>query len=246
MGLGRPAGHPRLARDRMALFGSEAGRLRPGTLARHLVAITAAHSAAGHKLDTRDPAIRETITGIKRTHGTRQLAKAPAVVADLKAMIEAQPDTLAGLRNRALLRLGFAGALRRSELASLDVSDLDFTPDGLVVTIRRSKTDQHGQSRQIGVPFGSRLKTCPVRSLESWLKVAGITSGAIFREITRGDQLATAYVDGSGRQRGLRLSDKTVALVVKRAAKAAGLDPRQLCRPLASWPGHLGSGSRRF
>ena len=204
---------------------AEAGRLRPGTLARHLVAITAAHRAAGHPLDTRAPAIRETLTGIKRTHGTNQSGKAPAVVADLKAMIEAQPDTLAGLRDRALLLLGFAGALRRSELVSLDVEDLDFTSDGLVVTLRRSKTDQEGQGRQIGVPYGRRLTTCPVRSLQSWLEVAGITSGAIFREITRGDRIATAYVDKLGRQRGLRLSDKTVALIVKRAAKAAGFDP---------------------
>ena len=112
---------------------AEAARLRPGTLARHLVTITAAHRAAGHQLNTRASAIRETLTGIKRTHGTSQTGKAPASVADLKAMIEAQPDTLTGLRNRALLLLGFAGALRRSELVSLDVSDLDFTSDGLVV-----------------------------------------------------------------------------------------------------------------
>jgi site-specific recombinase XerD len=205
---------------------AEAARLRPGTLARHLVTITAAHRAAGHQLNTRASAIRETLTGIKRTHGTSQTGKAPASVANLKAMIEAQPDMLTGLRNRALLLLGFAGALRRSELVSLDVSDLDFTSNGLVVTLRRSKTDQDGQGRRIGVPFGRRLKTCPVQSLQSWLEAAGITSGAIFREITRGDRVANAYVDKLGRQRGLRLSDKTVALVVKRAAKAAGLDPK--------------------
>jgi site-specific recombinase XerD len=206
---------------------AEASRLRPGTLARHLVAVTAAHRAAGHQLDSRAAAIRETLTGIKRTHGTQQLGKAPVLVTDLKAMIDAQPDTLVGLRNRALLLLGFAGALRRSELVSLDVDDLDFTSDGLVVTLRRAKTDQDGQGRQVGVPYGRRLKTCPVRSLQSWLEVAGITSGAIFREITRGDRLANAYVDKSARQRGQRLSDKTVALVVKRAAKAAGLDPKR-------------------
>jgi site-specific recombinase XerD len=131
---------------------TEAARRRPGTLARHLVPITAAHRAAGHQLDTRAPVIRETLTGIKRTHGTSQIGKAPAVVADLETMIEAQPDTLTGLRNRALLLLGFAGALRRSELVGLDVSDLEFTSDGLVLTVRRSKTDQDGQSRRIGVP----------------------------------------------------------------------------------------------
>ena len=203
---------------------AEATRLRPGTLSRHLVAITAAHRAAGHALDTRAPAIRETLTGIKRTHGTTQNGKAPAVVADLKAMIQVQPDTLAGLRNRALLLLGFAGTLRRSELVSLDVADLAFTSDGLVVTVPHSKTDQEGQGRQIGVPFGRCFKTCPVRTLDAWLNASGITPGAIFSEITRRDRLAAAYLDRSGRQHGLRLGDKTVALVVTRAARAAGLD----------------------
>ena len=216
---------------------AEAARLRPGTLARHLVAITAAHRAAGYQFDTRAPQIRETLTGIKRTHGTHQATKAPAVVADLKAMIEAQPGTLAGLRDCALLLLGFAGALRRSELSSLNVEDLEFTSEGLVVIFRRSKTDQDGRGRQIGVPYGSRRKTCPVRTIEEWLKASGITSVAVFREITRSDRLATAYVDKSGRQRGLRLSDKSVALVVKRAAKAAGLDAKigmlaTLCEPV--------------
>ena len=105
-----------------------------------------------------------TLAGIKRTHGTNQNGKAPAVIADLRAMISAQPDTLAGLRDRALLLLGFAGALRRSELVGLDVEDLDFTSAGLVVTLRRSKTDQDGGGRRVGVPYGSQLETRPVRT----------------------------------------------------------------------------------
>ena len=123
--------------------------------------------------------------GIKRTHGTNQNGKAPAVIADLRAMIAAQPDTLAGLRNRALLLLGFAGALRRSELVGLDVEDLDFTSAGLVVTLRRSKTDQDGDGRKLGVPYGSRLETCPVRTSQSWLSAAAITTGPAFREIAK-------------------------------------------------------------
>jgi site-specific recombinase XerD len=204
---------------------AEAARLRPGTLARHLVAITAAHRAAGHQLDTRAAPIRETFAGIKRTHGTNQNGKAPAVIADLRAMIAAQPDTLAGLRNRALLLLGFAGALRRSELVALDAEDLDFTSSGLVVTLRRSKTDQEGEGREVGVPYGSRLETCPVRTLETWLETADIAIGPLFREINRGDRLTAPYMDKRGRQRGARLGDKAVALIVKRAAEAAGLDP---------------------
>ena len=204
---------------------AEAARLRPGTLARHLVAITAAHRAAGHPLDTRAAPIRETLAGIKRTHGTNQNGKAPAVIADLRAMISAQPDTLAGLRNRALLLLGFAGALRRSELVGLDVEDLDFTSAGLVVTLRRSKTDQDGDGRKLGVPYGSRLETCPVRTAQSWLSAAAITTGPVFREITKADRIIDPYTDKKGRQRGVRLGDKAVALIVKRAAQAAGLDP---------------------
>jgi site-specific recombinase XerD len=204
---------------------AEASHLRPGTLARHLVAITAAHRAAGHQLDTRAAPIRETLTGIKRTHGTRQSSKAPAVVADLKAMLKSQLDTLAGLRNRALLLLGFAGAFRRSELVRLDVEDLEFAPAGLVVTLRRSKTDQEGEGRKVGVPYGSRLETCPVRTLKAWLETADISTGPLFREINRGDRLTAPYTDKKGRQRGVRLGDKAVALIVKRTAEAAGLDP---------------------
>jgi integrase len=145
------------------------------------------------------------------------------VVADLTAMLKGQRDTLAGLRNRSLLLLGFAGALRRSELASLDVEDLDFTPSGLVVTLRRSKTDQEGQGRKVGVPYGSRPETCPVSTLKTWLESTDISIGPLFREINRGDRLTAPYTDKQGRQRGVRLGDKAVALIVKRAAEAAGL-----------------------
>src|SRR5262245_44451547 len=179
---------------------AEAGRLRPGTLARHLVTITAAHRAAGYQLDTSASAIRETLAGIKRTHGTSQSGKVPVLVTDIKAMIKAQPDTLAGLRNRALLLLGFAGALRRSELVGLDVEDLDFIAEGVVVTLRRSKTDQEGQGRMVGVPFGIRLETCPVRTLKCWLERANVAIGPVFREITRGDRPAAPYVDRKGHQ----------------------------------------------
>jgi site-specific recombinase XerD len=213
------------APETIALYlADQAQHLAVGTLGRRLVAITAAHRAAGHQLDTRHAAIRETLAGIKRTHGTAQQGKAPAVVAELRRMVEAQGDDLAGIRNRAILLLGFAGAFRRSEIAGLDLADLAFTADGLVVTLRRSKTDQEGAGRRVGVPYGSTPATCPVRSMRAWLDAAGITSGAVFREIGTGGQLVAAYTDAAGRQRGERLSDKSIANVVKAAAKAAGLD----------------------
>lgn len=204
---------------------AQAETLRPGTLGRRLVAIAAAHRAAGHQLDTRHRAIRETLAGIKRQHGTAQQGKAPAVVAEIRRMVEAQPETLAGTRNRAILLLGFAGAFRRSEIAGLDVEDLAFTAEGVVVALRRSKTDQQGEGRKVGLPYGSTPATCPVRTLRAWLDAAQITTGSLFREIGTGGQVVTAYLDAAGRQRGERLSDKSVALVVKAAARAAGLDP---------------------
>ena len=194
---------------------AQAPVLRPATLGRRLVAISAAHRAAGHALDTRHAAIRETLAGIKRTYGTAQRGKAPAVTADIKAMVAAQPGNLLGLRNRAILLLGFAGAFRRSELAALELADLDFTRDGLVVTLRRSKTDQDGQGRKVGVPYGSSPASCPIRTAQDWIAAAKIAAGAVFLQIGPAGIAAT----------GKRLTDKSVALVVKRAARLVGLDP---------------------
>jgi integrase len=112
------------------------------------------------------------------------------------------PTSLIGVRDRALLLVGFAGAFRRSELVSLDVADIAFNADGLVVQVRRSKTDQEGEGRKVGLPFGSNPLTCPVRSLRAWLDMAGIVSGPIFRPVDRhgnlGTQRLTDQVGGAG------------------------------------------------
>ena len=108
--------------------------------------------------------------------------------------------------------MGFAGAFRRSELVALDFADLQFTSDGLVITLRRSKVDQEGEGRKLAVPYGSNPDTCPVRSLKAWLEAAGIESGPVFRSITRHGKI------------GARLSGYDVALVVKQYAGALGLD----------------------
>ena len=204
---------------------AQAETLRAGTLSRRLVAIAAAHRAAGHQLDTRHRAIRETLAGIKRQHGTAQQGKAPAVISEIRRMVEAQPEGIAGIRNRAILLLGFAGAFRRSEIAGLNLEDLAFTTDGLVVTLRRSKTDQQGEGRKVGIPYGSTPATCPVRAMRAWIDAAGLETGSAFREVGTGNRVVAAYIDAAGKQRGARLSDKSIAAVVKGAAKAAGLDP---------------------
>jgi hypothetical protein len=128
--------------------------------------------------------VRRTHAGIRRSIGTAQTAKAPAVVTDLKRMLTKLPNTRVGTRDRALLLLGFAGAFRRSELVALDVDDLEFSSAGLVVTLRRAKTDQEGRSRRIGIPYGSSENTCPVRSLQAWLESARISEGPVFRLVS--------------------------------------------------------------
>jgi len=192
-----------------------AATLKVSSLQRRLSAISQAHRLAGHKLDLQHPAIREVWQGIRRAHGAAQEGKAPVMTEDLRRMVGALPDSLLGLRDRALLLAGFAGAFRRSELVGLDFGDVDFTSAGVVVTIRRSKTDQTGQGIVRGLPYGSNPETCPVRSLQAWIEAAGIEDGSLFRSITRHGRI------------GGRLSGKAVALVVKRAAKAAGLDPER-------------------
>jgi integrase len=128
---------------------------KAATIARRLVVISEAHKAADLPSPTTSSLVSRTHAGIRRTLSTAQTGKAPAVVDDLKRMLEKVPNIRVGLRDRALLLLGFAGAFRRSELVSLDVADLEFTRAGLIVTQRRSKTDQEGKSRRLGIPYGS-------------------------------------------------------------------------------------------
>ena len=131
---------------------------RPATLTRRLTAITKAHAIAGHPSPAtmQQPAVSETLKGIRRTLGTAQETKVPLLTADVRRMVEALPHNLAGCRDRALLLLGFAGGFRRSELAALNVEDVLPSDDGLVVTLRRSKTDPEGKGRNVGIPYGSR------------------------------------------------------------------------------------------
>ena len=173
-----------------------------------------AQRAAGLPTPTDDAGVRALWRGIRRRKGTAQVGKTAAVTAPVRRMVEALPaGTALGVRDRALLLVGFAGAFRRSELVAPDVADVDWTADGLVITVRRSKTDQEGEGAKVGVPYGRFPETCPVRRLRAWLDWAAITAGPIFRTVTRHGQVLEQ-----------RLSDRAVALAVKRAAELAGLD----------------------
>jgi integrase len=129
-------------------------------------------------------------------------------------MIGRLPEGLLGVRDRVLLLIGFTGAFRRSELVALDRAAVQFTREGLVVTIWRSKTDQEGEGRKIGIPYGSNPETCPIRSLQEWLERSGIAEGPLFRPINRHGKIASTRISGSA-----------VAEVVKKYVEAVGLNP---------------------
>jgi site-specific recombinase XerD len=190
-----------------------AGRLKVGSIQRRLNAIAEAHKAVGVESPTSAGMVRNTLKGIKRVNGTAAVQKAAALTDDIRAMVSATDSGLIGARDRAMILLGFAGAFRRSELVGLDVEDCEFGKDGLTTTLRRSKTDQDGQGRKIGIPYGSNPETCPVRIVQGWMEQAGITTGSLFRSITR-----------HGKIRPGRLSGIDVTRVVKKLAKRAGLD----------------------
>jgi len=191
-----------------------AGRLKVGSIQRRLNAIAEAHKAMGLNTPTHEPTVVNTMKGIRRTMGTAAAQKAAALIEDIRAMVEATDAGAIGLRDRALILLGFAGAFRRSELVGLDVDDCVFSKDGLTVTLRRSKTDQDGTGRKVGIPYGSNPETCPVRTVQSWIEQAGITAGPLCRGMNRHGQIQPG-----------RLSGIDIARVVKKLAKRAGLDP---------------------
>jgi integrase len=189
---------------------------RWNTLSRRLAAISQLHQQAGYDAPTRSWAVEQFLAGLRRELGIAPVRKKPVLVEDVKLMLGRIPDSLLGLRDRALLLLGFSGAFRRSELVGLDVEDLEETREGLVVTLRRSKTDPEGEGRKIGVPQGAEQASCPLWALDQWRAAAGLSSGALFRSVTR-----------HGRVGEQRLSAEAVAIVVKRYVVQLGYDPAQ-------------------
>jgi site-specific recombinase XerD len=187
------------------------------TIHRALAAISQAHRMAGLPSPRGDEGLKEVMKGIRRTIGAAQVKKAPVLVGDLRALLAATGSGTKGTRDRALLSLGFAGAFRRSELVDLDIAELDFTSEGLEVTLRKSKTDQEGAGTKVGIPYGGHPQSCPVRLTRAWLDAAGLTEGPLFRPVSR-----------HGKASSRRLSGKAVASVVQQLASRIGLDPTKL------------------
>jgi integrase len=187
--------------------------LKPATISRKLAAIAAAHRMAGYDSPTTSEAVKLTMAGVRRTVGVRQRQARPLAVSDLRRIVVALSDDLAGIRDRSLLLLGFSGAFRRSEIAALTVEDLTFVDEGVVVLIRKSKTDQEGQGREVAIPTGSSKATDAVAALGAWLEVSGITTGPVYRSIDRHGNLSAGPLTGH-----------SVGLIVKRSAGLVGMD----------------------
>lgn len=184
------------------------------TISRRLAAIAYAHRLkGGYVVSAKVEPIGAVLRGIRRRKGAAVKRKAPATAIAIGAMLEFVPrTTLIGIRDRAILLIGFAAALRRSELVALHVRDLDLQPDGILVHIRRSKTDQDGHGHQVAIPRGGRLR--PVEALEAWLAASRIAEGPVFVSIGK-----------SGRVGSDALCGESVSHIVKRYAHAASLDP---------------------
>ena len=204
---GQVPSHPRAVAEYIA---ARASIHSAATIARRLIGIRRAHTSQGLSDPTKSDLVKTVLRGLRRTHGQAQRQAAPVLREDLLPMLD-QAKGMAGARDRALILLGFAAALRRSELVGLDVQALQWVKEGLLVHLPRSKTDQEGQGRKIAVPWG-RTSACPVKAVQQWLAAAEIQSGAVFRSVNKAGTVSAA-----------RLSDQSVSLIVKRYAGAAGL-----------------------
>jgi integrase len=157
--------------------------------------------------------VGEVLKGARRTLGVAQKCKDPLLLNDIRRLVDSCPKNLLGLRDRALIPTGFAGAFRRSELCAMAVCDLSLSDSGLVINVPRSKADQEQAGDKVAIPFGEHEETCPIKALREWLATANITEGPVFRAVDRHNHIAT---------RGLHRD--SVAAIFKTAAARAGLD----------------------
>lgn len=198
--------------DMVAMYlATFAGVLATATLTRRMVAIHHAHIQNGHVSPIHHAMVKATLQGIKRVHGSAQRKVMPIYKQQLEAMVDGLHG-LKGKRDKALLLIGFAGAFRRSELVHIQVKDLSFVPEGVVIRLIRSKTDQQGAGQDVAIPY-IKGKYCAVKALKQWLRISAISQGAVFRSISRYGKLSSKA-----------LSPQSVALIVKHYAKSIGIE----------------------
>ena len=189
------------------------------TIKRRLVSIGVIHKLKGHYLDTKHPLIVENLMGIKRRKGSIQNGKKPLLINNLKKIInvidQQKKEKIKIFRDRTIILIGFSGGFRRNEIVSLDFDDLDFVEEGLKINIKRSKTDQFGEGSIKGLPYFDNSQYCPVLSIQKWIEISKINSGALFRRFTKGSNLSEK-----------RLTDQTVALLIKEYLDLAGINSK--------------------
>ncbi len=187
------------------------------TLKRRLVSISMMHKLKGHYLDNKHPVIIENLMGIKRTKGSIQRGKKPILINHLKAIInvinEEKTEEIKKRRDKAIILVGFGGGFRRTELISIDHEDLEFVPEGVKITIKRSKTDQFGEGMTKGLPYFANETYCPVTHLKKWIEISNIKDGPIFRRFAKGCSLTSS-----------RLTDQSVVLLIKKYLELAGIE----------------------
>ena len=193
--------------------------IKISTIKRRLVSIGVIHKLKGHYLDTKHPIIIENILGIKRRKGSIQIGKKPLLINNLKLIIKVidqyNKEDIKKFRDRSLILIGFSGGFRRNEIVSLDYDDLDFVTEGLRINLKRSKTDQFGKGSVKALPYFENAEYCPVLSLKNWIEKSNINSGPLFRRFSKGSKLSEN-----------RLTDQTVALLIKKYLKLAGIDEK--------------------
>ena len=193
--------------------------IKMSTLKRRLVSIGVIHRLKGHYLDTKHPSIIENLMGIKRRKGSIQKGKKPILINYLKQIINVIDDNrneeITRFRDRSIILIGFSGGFRRNEIVSLDYDDLDFVTEGLKINLKRSKTDQFGVGLVKGLPYFNNSQYCPVLTLKKWIEISNINSGPLFRRFSKGSKLTNN-----------RLTDQTVALLIKKYLKLAGIESK--------------------
>ena len=189
------------------------------TLKRRIVSIGVIHKLKGHYLDTKHPSIIENIMGIKRRKGSIQNRKKPLLISSLKEIInvidDQKKEEIKKLRDRSIILIGFSGGFRRNEIVSLDYDDLDFVPEGVKINLKKSKTDQFGEGFTKALPYFDNSQYCPVVTLKKWIEISRIISGPLFRRFIKGSKLSDN-----------RLTDQTVALLIKEYLNLAGIDSK--------------------
>ena len=193
--------------------------VKMSTIKRRLVSIGVIHKLKGHYLDTKHPSIIENIMGIKRRKGSIQKGKKPLLINNLRILINVidkeKNEEIKKLRDRSIILIGFSGGFRRNEIVSLNYEDLDFVQEGLKINLRKSKTDQFGEGFVKGLPYFENPQYCPVVSIHKWIEISKIKSGALFRRFIKGSKISDN-----------RLTDQTVALLIKEYLKLAGIDSK--------------------